>query len=194
MLQLTLIVFFLTFTEYFLPLFYSFRKIRRLLFLCPSWHHPFLFCSLDVPFLPHQTKPWLNFQGFFTPFWLSVPFLISCKDFDSYLCSVHEEWIAHYFFQTSFLMPSSILCLVMWIFNEEQFVPHCLLSITLQIYDDSNYLWLGYWYIDTNACHTKLPLSYLCCTPPPPFFCVCLLSLVLYWNYKAFGAWNTFSM
>lgn len=37
-------------------------------------------------------------------------------------------------------MPSSILCLVMWIFNEEQFVPHCLLSITLQKYDDSNYL------------------------------------------------------
>lgn len=77
-------------------------------------------------------------------------------------------------------MPSSILCLVKWIFNEEQFVPHCLLSITLQKYDDSNYLWLGYWYIDTKVCRTKLTLSHSCCTPPPPFVCVCLLSLGLY--------------
>lgn len=150
-----------------------------------------LCCSLECSFFATSTKTLFSFPGLFSPFWLSVPFLISCKDFDSYLCSVHEALIVHYFFQTSFLMPSSILCLVMWIFNEEQFVPHCLLSITFQKYD-SNYPWLGYWYIDTNACHTKLPLSHLCCTPLPPFFCVCLLSLVLYWNYKAFGAWNTF--
>ena len=99
------------------------------------------------PFFATSNKTLCSFPRLIIPFWLSVPFLISCKDFDSYLCSIREDLIAHYFLQTSFLMSSSILCLVMWIFNEKQFVPHCLLSITLQKYDDSNYLWLGYLYI-----------------------------------------------
>lgn len=138
MLQLTLIMFFLTFTVCFIPFVFFQKKTQRLLSLLfltlPSltlftWWSFFCHSKQNLVFLS------------FTPFWFRVPFLISCKDFVSYLCSILEGLIAHYFFQTSFcLMPSSILCLVMWIFNEEQFVPHCLLSITCQKYDDSNYL------------------------------------------------------
>lgn len=55
----------------------------------------------------------------------------------------------------------------MWIFNEEQFVPHCLLSISLQKYDDTNYLWLGNWSVDTAACYTKVLLPHIVLTHFP---------------------------
>lgn len=144
--------------------------------LCQSSVHLMFFCATS-------NRRLFLFPRLFTPFWLRNTFLIDCENFDSYLCSGHEDLIAHYHFQTSFLTPFSILCLVMWIFNEEQCVPHCLLSITPQKYGDSNYLWL-YCYIDTNVCHTRLLLSHLCCTPPFFFFCICFL----YGTYKVFWA------
>lgn len=104
MLQLTLIIFFLTFTVYVLSLVFFQKKLQRY-FLSKVTFSPLLGITLSYPvylvflFLPHQTKSCFPFLGFFfSPLQLRVPFLITCKYFGSYLCSVHEDLNAHYFF------------------------------------------------------------------------------------------------
>lgn len=181
MLQLTLIIFFSDIHSVcFIP-FVCFQKNLRLLsllFLSSPSLTPFTWCSLFCHIKQNLVFLSRVFYSFPT-----VPFLISCKDFVSYLCSVHEDLIAYYFFQTSF---NAFFHIVLSCVD-------FLWGAICTLWSSLNYLSKLWWqqlplngllYIDTNACYTELPLSHLCFTLSPPLFYVCLLSLVLCWNYS----------
>lgn len=111
MLQLTLIIFFLTFTVYVLSLLYYFRKKLKDYFLSSSCHRTLLSCTW-CSFFATSNKILFSFPGFFTPFQLRVQFLINCKDF--FLLPWLSPWRYNclLLFSNKFLMPSSVLCFV----------------------------------------------------------------------------------